>query len=158
MRNISNNIISQLQKIDVAKLKMANGRTVEQELRRHAAILADCIQWKMDKMYDSYTPKQYHRTYGLYNSLYIDDKLIFSTSAKGDSLEIHLGFDDGAVHRGFDGQLANTAVLLNNGFSTHGSFANVPYFGYRDGYYFVERGVESYKRQVSNPFRVEISK
>lgn len=151
---MANNIINQLQKMDVAKLKMANGRTVAQELKRHAAILADCIQWQMDKMYDSYTPKQYHRTYGLYNSLYIDNQLVFFTSSKGGSLEIHLGFDDWAVHRGFDGQLANTAVLLNNGYQTHGSFANVPYFGYRDGWHFVEKGIEDYRKRVSNPFKV----
>lgn len=155
---MTSNISSQLQRLNVSKLKMASGRTVAQELKRHAAILADCIQNQMDAMYDSYQPMVYHRTYGLYNSLYIDNQLVLSTSPKSGTLEIRLGFDDGAVHKGFDGRPANTAVLLNDGYQTHGRFSHIPYFGYRDGYYFVEKGIEDYKKKVSNPFRVEISK
>lgn len=155
---MQNSIIDQLQKMDVSKLKMANGSTVGTELQRHAKILADCIQGQMDKMYESYQPKQYHRTYRLYDSLYIDDELIFSASAKGSSLKIRLGFDNGSMHIGFNGQPADTAVLLNDGYKTSGYFAHIPYLGYREGYHFVEKGIEDYRRKVSNPFTVEISK
>lgn len=64
-----NNLNKQLGKLDISKLKLANGNTLKQELEHHARILADCIQKELDNVYDSYEPVQYVRTYGLYNSL-----------------------------------------------------------------------------------------
>lgn len=147
----------QLNSLNVSKLKMKNGNTIEKELKRHAAILADCIMDELDKVYDSYEPTVYKRTYGLYNSLYIDDavKIDISSSSVGLSIELH--FDDGAIHKGFFGDDANTAVLLNEGWLTHSSFSNVPYLGYRSGTHFIEKGIQKYKSIVSNPFDVRFT-
>ena len=43
-----------LKNLDVSKLKLKNGKSVEAELKKHAAILADCILYQLDKVYDSY--------------------------------------------------------------------------------------------------------
>lgn len=145
----------QLQKLDVSKLKMKNGGTVENELKRHASILADCIMEELDNVYDARTPKVYQRSCDLYNSLYIDDVVRVDISAKGANLSIGLHFDDGAMHQSFSEEDANTAVLLNEGWQTHGSFSQVPYLGYREGTHFIEKGIEKYKRKVSNPFTVK---
>lgn len=144
----------QLQQLDVSKLKMKDGGTVEKELKHHASILADCIMASLNEVYESYTPKIYQRTYGLYNSLYIGGMKI-DISSKGASLSIGLHFDDGAIHQSFTGEDVNTAILLNEGWQTHGSFSSVPYLGFREGTHFIENGIRKYKRSVSNPFKVK---
>ena len=147
----------QLDSLNVSKLKMKNWNTIEKELKRHARILTDCIMHELDNVYDSYEPTVYKRTYGLYNSLYIDDTIRVDISGKNMSLCIGLSFDDGAIHQGFNGEYVNTAILLNDGYKTHGSFSNIPYFGYREGTHFIEKGIQKYKRIVSNPFTVRLT-
>jgi len=148
----------QLRNLDVSKLKMRNGSSVEAELKRHAGILADCIMDSLaNEVYESYTPKMYIRSYKLYDSLYVDDFIRVDISTSGTNLSIGLHFDDGAVHIGFTGEEANTAVLLNEGFQTHGSFSDVPYLGYRTGTHFIEKGIEKYKKRVNNPFKVSFT-
>lgn len=151
-------IRKQLKNLDVSKLKLKNGNTIEKELKRHAAVLADCIMEELDKVYDSYDPVVYERSYDLYNSLYIDQTIKIDVTASGASLSIGLSFDDGAMHRSFDGEMKNTAWLINDGWQTHGRFASIPYFGYRESTNFIEHGIEKYKSKVSNPFTVELTK
>lgn len=136
---------------------MKNGNTVKDELKRHASILADCIMEELDSVYDSYTPKVYKRSYDLYNSLYIDDVVKIDISTSGVGLSIGIHFDEGAIHKGFYGDDANTAVLLHEGWQTHGSFSDVPYLGYREGTHFIEKGIEKYKQQVARPFAVRFT-
>ena len=143
----------QLQKLDVSKLKMGSGNCVAAELKRHARILANCIQYELDKVYDSYEPKVYKRTYGTYNSLMIGN-LEIKVTATGAALGISLIFDEDAIHKGFDGSPINTAVLLNQGWRT--GFSDVPYFGQREGTHFIENGIEKYKQKVKNPFAVKL--
>ena len=76
------NLKAILKNLDVSKLKLKNGKSVEAELKKHAAILADCILDQLDKVYDSYEPKVYKRTYNLYNSVYIDDKVVAEVTEK----------------------------------------------------------------------------
>lgn len=118
--------------------------------------MADCIMAELDEVYDSYSPKVYRRLYGLYNSLYIGNIKV-DISSTGTSLSINLGFNDGAMHENFDGQEMNVALLLNEGYLTHGRFADVPYFGYREGTKFTQKGIERYKRSVKNPFAVRLT-
>ena len=151
------NLKGQLRNLDVSKLKMKKGSTVEAELKRHAEILADCIMECLNEVYDSYTPRTYIRSYGLYNSLYIDDVVRVDISSSGVNLGITLHFDDGAIHKSFDGEDMNTAVLINEGWKTQGSFADVPMLGWKTGEHFVENGIEKYKRKVSNPFKVRFT-
>lgn len=149
-------ILSQLKKKDVSKLKLKNGNSVEKELKHHAAILANCITEELSNVYDSYSPSVYCRSYGLYNSIYIDDTQI-EILAKGLTMSIGVKFDEGAIHKGFFGEDANVAVLLNEGWQTHGSFANVPYLGYRNATHFIENGIEKYKSKVNKPFAVKFT-
>ena len=143
----------QLQKLDVSQLKMKSGDSVAAELKRHARILANCIQYELDKVYDSYEPKVYKRTYATYNSLMIGN-LEIKVTATGAALGISLIFDENAIHKGFDGEPVNTAVLLNEGWQT--KFSDVPYFGKREETHFIENGIERYKQKVKNPFAVKL--
>lgn len=148
----------QLKNLDVSKIKMSNGKTVEAELKRNAGILADCIMVELDKVYDSYSSKVYERTYDLYNSLNVDSTIRINVNASGTTLSIGLSFDDGVMHQGFDGQMKNVAWLINDGFQTKGRFAHVPYLGHREATNFLEHGIEAYKRSVKNPFAVKLTK
>lgn len=149
----------QLRNLDASKLKLRNGNTVEKELKHHAGILANCIIEEIDALYENYTPKVYKRSYALYDSLYIEDKVRVDISAKGSSLSIHLGFDDdGVIREGIMGEEADIVLLLNDGYRTHGSFANVPMFGWRNGAGFLEAGIAKYKKRVSKPFPVRLEK
>ena len=150
------NITKQLAKLNIQKFKMKDGRTIANELKYHAKILADCIMNELSDVYDSYTPKLWQRDYSLYNSLYINDFVEIKTSAKGVEMSISLHFDDGAFHRSFDGRSVNTAILINEGWIWK-SDANIPYLSYREGTHFIEKGIEKYKKKVSKPFVVRLT-
>lgn len=154
---MTHNIKRQLEEMDVSRLKLKNGNTIEKELKRHAAILADCIMYELDKVYDSYEPKKYERTFDLYNSLKID-RIRICISAAGSNLNVRLCFDEGAMHPSFDGDLVPVAWLINDGWQTHGWFADVPYLGFREASNYIENGIERYKKSVNNPFKIKLTK
>ena len=151
------NIRKQLRGLDVSKLRMKTGRTVEQEMRYHASILADCIMEEMESSIYSYPVKVYKRTFDLYNSLYIDDKMRVDVSSKGTSLSISLQFSDDVMHENFFGERVDVAGILNEGYKTHGSFADVPMLGWRDATNFIDNGILKYKQRVSKPFTVKFT-
>jgi hypothetical protein len=132
---------------------MKSGDSVAAELKCHARILANCIQYELDKVYNLYEPKVYKRTFGTYNSLMIGN-LEIKVTATGVALGISLMFDENAIHKGFDGEPVNTALLLNEGWQT--GFSDVPYFGQREGTHFIEKGIENYRRMMKNPFAIKL--
>ena len=154
--NVSN-IAKQLRNLDVSKLKMKNGNTVAEELRKHARILADCIQKALDEVYESYSPKVYRRSFGLYDSVYIDDVIKVEVTAKGANLSIRVSFDEGSHYENFYGEESNVAILLHEGWSWKNSSVDIPYLSSREGTHFIERGIEEYKRSVKKPFAVRFT-
>ena len=155
---MSKQLRDSLKKLKIKDLELINGNTVAKELERHAAILADCIMLELDKVYTSYNPKVYRRSYELYHSLQIEKDLWLNISARGSFMSVSLFFDEGAMHKSlFDNSAANTALLINEGYQTHGSFAAIPMFGYREPAHFIEKGIQAYKEKVKNPFKVELT-
>lgn len=148
-------ISKQLKQLDLSKMKLKNGRTVEQELRRHAKVLADCILYELNEVYESYEPKIYERTYGLWDSLRIDDFVYIMVSSKSSACFISLFFDDNAFHRSFDGKMVNTAILINEGWKWD-SNAHISYLSERAGSHFIEKGIYRYKKMVRKPFEVRL--
>lgn len=144
----------QLMGLDITKLKMTNGKTVEQNLRAEAKRLKSCIQKRLDEYMDRHKPEMYIRTGGLEDSLKIDDYITIKTSPL--SLEIFLHFDENANHRSGDGILGwsgtgervNTALLLNFGYTVKKGvwFKNIENFGYRQGGHFIEQGIEDFNK------------
>lgn len=148
------NIKNQLRQLDVNKLKMKTGRTVEQEMKYHASILADCIMQEINVVYESYSPKIYKRSYDVYNSLYIDGKVRIDISFKGTSLSIGIHFDDRSLHENFDGNDSNIIGLWNEGWEWKNN-PYIPYLSERSGSHFIEKGILKYKKSVKNPFTVK---
>jgi hypothetical protein len=152
-----NSLKKLLKSMDVSKMKLDNGKTIEQELRHHADILAACISQQLWVVYASYMPVLYKRTFALQHSLLTDSRVY--TEVKGTKMfvSVRLGFGDGAWHTGLDGKSINTALLLNEGWQTHGKFADVPYFGFREATHFVDKAIEAYRQSVKNPLDVQIN-
>lgn len=150
------NIRKQLKNLDVSKLRMKSGRTVENELKHHAGILADAVMEELDAVYSSYSPKIYRRTYDVYNSLYIDDKVWIDVTSKETGLSIGIHFDEGSLHRNFDGEDSNIIGLLNEGWEWNNN-PHIPYLSERDGSHFIESAIEKYRQRVSNPFTVKFT-
>lgn len=150
------NISGQLKKLNTSKLKMKNGKSVEDELKQHAQILMECIQKELYTAYDMYSPVVYRRTFGLSESLYVGATEI-KISSKGLAMSIEVGFGESALHENFFGEKMNTAILVNEGFQTYGSFADVPYLGYREATHFIEKGIQKYKESVNKPFAIKFN-
>lgn len=148
-------ILRQLQKLKIENLEL-NGHSVAAELRRHAHILADCIMYELDKMYDSYKPKVYKRTYALYDALYVDSAPILEIHHHGAEISIKLHFDDGAIHPNVLGGQTDVVGLINDGYKTDGR--NIPMFSERPGAHFIEKGIQGYKNKVKSPFPVIVTK
>lgn len=157
-------IANQLKSIDITKLKMSNGRTLAENLYSEANRLRDCIQNRMDMYMALYTPEIYKRTGGLEGSLTVDD--ILSIRVVGNTLEIDIFFDDGAIHKsgdgiqGWDGNSdeVNVAYLLNYGYRVEKDvwFKNIPYFGFRPAANFVEDGIDDFN--TTNTLGIKITK
>ena len=157
-------IANQLKSIDITKLKMSNGRTLAENLYSEANRLRDCIQNRLDIYMATHQPKMYDRTGNLENSLKVDDFL--SIRVVGNSLEIDIFFDDGAIHKSGDGikgwsgngDEVNVAYLLNYGYRVEKDvwFKNSPYFGFRPAANFVEDGIDDVN--ATNTLGIKITK
>lgn len=157
-------IANQLKSIDITKLKMSNGRTLAENLYAEANRLRDCIQNRMDMYMALYKPKMYKRTGGLEGSLTVDD--ILSIRVVGNTLELDIFFDEGAIYKSGDGirgwsgngDEVNVAYLLNYGYRVEKDvwFKNIPYFGFRPAANFVEDGIDDFN--VTNTLGIKITK
>lgn len=146
-------IASQLAKMDFNKLKMGNGKTLSKILYEEAQRLRDCIQKRIDDYRESYAPKIYNRTDMLPKSLSVDD--IAHIYVEGNKICINLFFENDKVIResGFgiwenesQADEVNVAYLLNYGYEVKKDvwFKNIENFGYREGYNFVENGIDDF--------------
>lgn len=157
-------IANQLKSIDITKLKMSNGKTLAENLYSEANRLRDCIQNRMDMYMALYKPKMYKRTGGLEGPLTVDD--ILSIRVVGNTLELDIFFDEGAIHKSGDGirgwsgngDEVNVAYLLNYGYRVEKDvwFKNIPYFGFRPATNFVEDGIDDFN--ATNTLGIKITK
>ena len=155
---------SQLKSINIKNLKMSNGKTLAENLYNEANRLRDCIQNRLDIYMATHQPKMYDRTGNLENSLKVDDFL--SIRVVGNSLEIDIFFDNGAIHKsgdgiqgwGGNGDEVNVAYLLNYGYRVKKDvwFKNIPYFGFRPAANFVEDGIVDFNS--TNTLGIKITK
>ena len=151
--------------MDITKMKMSDGRTLSQTLYSEAQRLKDCIQFRIDDYRENYyVPVIYERTDKFIDSLCVYD--IANVYVQGNRLCINLFFDNDKVMRksGFGvwesetNEEVNIAYLLNYGYEVKKEvwFKDLHDFGKRDGYHFVEDGIEDFLR--TSKFDVQVNK
>lgn len=98
----ANSLKEQLTKLELKKLKMSNGKALEETMAKEAQRLYECIQYHIDKYYQSYEPRVYERTGGYQRALYAED--IADIRIVGNTLQIGVGFDyEKSMHPNFTG-------------------------------------------------------
>lgn len=87
----------QLAQIALKKVKMSTGETLATTMAREARRLYDCIQYYIDRYYESYQPKIYERTFGYKKALYAEG--LADIKIIGNTLHIGVGFQENlAIH------------------------------------------------------------
>ena len=159
-------IASQLKGLNLANLKMSNGKTYAQNLKSESDRLRNCIQQKLDEYLTANPPKIYERTGGLEKSLQVED--FADIKIIGNILSINLWFDENANHQSGDGiegwdgngETVNTAYLLNYGYSVKKDvwFRDIENFGFRKAANFVEDGIDEFNKSNILGIRIDVKK
>ena len=138
-----------IDKLDVLKLKLSNGVTVEEAFVSSAKQLKECIYERLSEYYYSYSPSNYSRSYSLLNSLEADNFV----TVKGSTLIINVSFNDKANHPSgygvwsdYGSTNVNTAYLMNYGYTVNKPvwFKDLHHFGHKDPSNFIENGVRDF--------------
>ena len=130
--------------IDIMKLTLPNGRTLEKQMKYEAKRFLKILQEEIDRWYSLYSPMIYQRTYDIRNSIYAEDLVRVSTS--GNKLQIKINYDDTAFHKSlWDDSKINSILLMNK---------DIENFGYREGGHFLENAV--YRFNKENDFGIDI--
>lgn len=147
-----------LKGLNVAKLKMPDGKSVKQDLISEVNRLKDMIQHNIDKYVNSYAPVYYERTGQFQKSIRIGD-----ITVKDNQLSATIYFDDNAVIRrsgyGLDwagnGQKINILILMDRGYKVTKPvyFRDIPNFGFRNAGLFIESAIDDFNR--TSPFKAE---
>lgn len=140
--------------IDIRKLTLPNGRTLEQQLQYEANRFLKILQEEIDNWYDSYSPVVYKRSYDMRNSIYVED--LVQVSVSGDKLQIKINYDDRAFHQSlWDSSSINSILLMNDGYKvSKGWHKDIENFGYRDGGQFLEKAVHRFNEE--NDFGIDV--
>lgn len=139
---------------DIRKLQLPNGRTFEKQMQYEAKRFLKILQDEIDKWYRAYSPTMYQRTYNMKSSVYAEDFVDIDSS--GMQLSIKVKYTDEAYHQSlWSSDEVNTLLLMNYGYRVQsGWHKDIPYFGYREGGYFLESAVERFNRD--NYFGIEV--
>lgn len=140
--------------IDIMKLTLPNGRTLEKQMKYEAKRFVLILQEEIDRWYSLYSPTIYQRTYDMRDSIYAEDLVEISTS--GTKLQIKIKYEDTAFHKSLWGDSSiNSILLMNNGYQvSSGWHKDIEYFGYREGGHFLENAIERFNKE--NYFGIDI--
>lgn len=140
--------------IDIMKLTLPNGRTLEKQMKYEAKRFLSILQEEIDRWYRLYSPKIYQRTYDMRDSIYADD--LVEVSISGTKLQVKINYDDTAFHKSlWDDSTINSILLMNNGYHvSSGWHKDIEYFGYREGGHFLEKTIERFNKE--NYFGIDI--
>lgn len=156
-------IEQQLKKIAVSKVKLKNGLTLKETLKREVDRLYDCIQKYIDEYYDSYEPNDeygYQRTYRFQGSMYAQNFL--DARIIGNRIELSISFhDDLAYHPSiFGGNEGYVPLLINDGWHAP-KLANIIgreiyRLTYYEGYHFIEKGIAEFNRTNTLGIHIDV--
>ena len=140
---------------DIRKLRLSNGRTIEQQMKYEAKRFLKILQEEIDEWYFLYSPKIYSRSYGMKNSIYAED--IVDVDSSGTQLTIKVKYTNEAMHNSlWEDEEIDTLLLMNEGYQVkNGWHKNIENFGYRKGGHFLERAVERFNND--NLFGIKVN-
>lgn len=150
---------------DIRKLKMSNGRSIEQNLLEQANLLRELIRKHLVDYRRSFSPSEYVRGGNLENSIVADS----TVQIVGNQIKVFVHFDESANHRsGFgvwsvsdgrgkyddddtnfeSGSNVNTALLLDQGYKVRKLvwFKDIENFGHREGAKFLEKAIDEFNK------------
>lgn len=140
--------------IDYRKLKLKNGKTIEQQLKFEAQRFTNILQMHIDDWYNSYSPAMYQRTYAMRNSIFADDMVSIDTSSG--NLKVTVKYTDEVFHDSLFGDgSVNALYLMDSGYQVkNGWHKDILYFGYRSGGGFLQKAVDEFNQE--NYFGVSV--
>lgn len=156
---MAQSIEQQLGKILASNTRMANGKTVKQNLEGAVNYLYECLDKQILAYYASYTPKEYQRTHDFLDSLYAEN--FFEAKVIGTRIELSVSFRDSmAYHRNIFGDHNSfVPILINFGWHSkklEDAFGHpVRRFTSYEGFHMVERAIIHFNS--SNTYGVYIS-
>lgn len=146
-------IADQLKNMNVGKLKMKNGQTYEEMLKKEVIKLKQYVDDEIALAYMSYYPKVYHRTNRFRHSTYVSDDIQYS--ANGKQITMYVRFNDLAWHNslwnGSDGYLP---LLWSEGWAWKDQSDPRERFTYWGGNSMLETAIEKYK--MDNPLGLDV--
>ena len=156
-------IKSQLAKLTVTKLKMGNGETYGEMLKREVDRLYNCIQRRIDEYYASYTPSFYKRTYRFHGALYAEN--LVDIRIEGNRFKLSLLFDpDLAQHETWTSSgNGYVPILLNYGFRNRALEdyleldKPVEHLTYLKPQLFIENGILDWNRENSLGITIDVT-
>lgn len=147
-------IEEQLRKINVEKVRLSSGLTLQQALKKEVDRLYNCIQHYIDEYYTSYNPSVYERTYRFQSAMYTQNFL--DARVVGNTIQLSITFHDSlAFHDSLNGDSVYVPILINYGWS-HKGYENKPddHFHKYSGFHFIEKGIADFNR--TNPLNIKI--
>ena len=156
-------IKSQLAKLTVTKLKMGNGETYGEMLKREVDRLYNCIQRRIDEYYASYTPSFYKRTYRFHGALYAEN--LVDIRIEGNRFKLSLLFNpDLAQHETWTSNgNGYVPILLNYGFRNRALEdyleldKPVEHLTYLKPQLFIENGILDWNRENSLGITIDVT-
>ena len=140
--------------IDIMKLTLPNGRTLEKQMKYEANRFLKILQEEIDRWYRLYSPMIYQRTYDMKNSIYVEN--LVRVSISGNKLQIKINYDDTEFHKSlWNNDKVNSILLMNNGYQvSKGWHKDIENFGYKEGGHFLENAI--YRFNKENYFGIDI--
>lgn len=151
-------LADRLKNVDVSKLRLKNGMTLEQVLKQEAQRLKDCIQNRIDEFYSdsNHTPSgQYQRTFAFRQSLKVDD--VVQIDVVGNQIKINLLFDnDLAWHPSlWGGDQSFVPAAIYYGWQWENDTIHRRYLSYFEGFDYIGLGVSDFEQ--NNPYGIKIN-
>lgn len=150
-------IEEQVKKIVARKVKLANGKTIQQNLIEAVNYLYECIQHYIELMYEDYEPIKYKRrprNEGLRSALYVED--FIQARIIGNRIELSLKFNSNVWAWNMNHTHKSPVnMLMDQGWTWHNNAEPVERFTYYEGYHFIEKGIDLFNK--NNKWGAKIS-
>lgn len=146
-------LADQLKNMNAGKLKMKNGQTYEEMLKKEVIKLKQYVDDEIALAYMSYYPKVYHRTNRFQHSTYVSDDIQYS--ANGKQITMYVRFNNFAWHNSLWGSSDGYLPLLwSEGWAWKDQSNPRERFTYWGGNSMLETAIEKYK--MDNPLELDV--